>query len=75
MVLATVPLLSLIWFLVHSKVTVGAWFVLVGRMTPRRQATAYSITATRIRLPRLQIPVDVKPRRVVGTRVSSSAGK
>jgi Dolichyl-phosphate-mannose-protein mannosyltransferase len=32
--LASVPLVGLLWFLVHSKVTVGAWFVTGGFYVP-----------------------------------------
>jgi hypothetical protein len=46
MVLASVPLLSLLWFLVHSKVTVGAWFVSGGFYVPdpTYQHNAVSVT-------------------------------
>ena len=44
--LAIVPTIALLWFLVHSKATVGAWFVTGGFYVPDPQYQHQAITVT-----------------------------
>jgi hypothetical protein len=45
-VLGTVPAIALVWFLVHSKVTVGAWFVTGGFYVPDPTYQGQALTVT-----------------------------
>ena len=44
--LGSVPALALAWFLVHSKVTVGAWFVTGGFYVPDTTYQGHALTVT-----------------------------